>query len=170
MKKLIAIGIAVCVMLFVGTLSHADTITTQKDVVVHLPVDSQFGMEIYDTEFDQMLSDVLPGGGATGDIHIYATSNHSIPWFVNASSDGLTGEFEAAPDTLPVVISTYGGALTGTIVTDLTLSGTAVAIYSAGAGEYPCSGLEVGSIFSVTSEVTTKQDLYTGTIVLTITE
>lgn len=172
MKKLIAIGVAVLMVALVSAVAQADVVSTTKDVVAHLPVDSQFGMEIWDTEFDQWMANVLPGGGGTIDIHIYATSNHSVPWFINGASDGLVGEVQASPDTLPVVFTTYdgGAGLTGTVVTDLTLTGTAAAVYSSGAGEAPCSGLEINGIAAVTTLVTTKQDLYTGTITLTMTE
>jgi len=172
MKKLIAISVVALMVAFVGAIANADTIATSKDVVAHLPVDSQFGMEIWDTEFDQYLPNVIPGGGETGNIHIYATSNHSVPWYVNAASDGLVGETQTVPDTLPVVLSTFDGGvgLTGTVVTDLTLTGTAQPVYSAGAGEYPCSGLEVDAIIAINTLLTTKQDMYTGTIALTMTE
>jgi len=172
MKKLIAIGVVALMVMCVGAVSHADVIATSKDVVAHLPVDSQFGMQIWDTEFDQMLANVLPGGGDTGDIHISASSNHSVPWYINAASAGVTGETQAIPDTLPVVLTTFdgGAGLTGTVVTDLTLTAVAAPVYSAGAGEYPCSGLEIGAIFAINSLVDTKQDLYTGTITLTMTE
>jgi len=172
MKKLIAICVVALMVALVGAVSHADTITTSKDVVAHLPVDSQFGMEIWDTQFDQWLANVLPGGGGTGDINIYATSNHSVPWYINAASAGLVGEVQAVPDTLPVALSTFdgGAGLTGTVVTDLTLTAVAAPVYSSGAGEAPCSGLEISAIFAINSLVTTKQDLYTGTITLTMTE
>ena len=172
MRKLIAIGIAVLLVAGAGSLAYADSIGTSKTVTAHLPVDSQFGFTIWDTEFDQMLANVLPGGGDTGDLHIAVTTNHDAPFYVKASSAGLVGETQAVPDTLPVVITTYdgGAGLNGTPVTDLTLTGTAANIYSAGAGDYPASGLEIGCIFAVTSLAATKQDLYTGTIVLTMTE
>lgn len=172
MKKLIAISIVVCMALGISAISHADGLSTQKDITVSLPVDSQFGMEIWDAEFTQMLDNVLPGGGDTGDIHIYATSNHSIPWTVNARCAGLVGEYQPVPDTLPVAISTYdgGAGLTGTVVADLTLTAADQAIYVSGAGESPCSGLQVNAIFAVNSETSTKQDLYSGTLVLTMTE
>ena len=172
MRKLIAIGFVALAVALVSAVAQADTIQTSKDIVAHLPVDSQFGMEIWDTEFDQYMSNVIPGEGDTIDIHIFATSNHSTPWFINAASDGLTGENQASPDTLPVVFTTYdgGAGLTGTVVTDVTLTGTAQPVYSAGTGEYPCAGLEVDAVAAVTTLSTTKQDMYTGTISLTMTE
>ena len=172
MKKLIAISIAVCMALGISTISYADVIATQKDISVALPVDSQFGMEIWDTEFTQMLANVVPGGGDTGDIHIYATSNHSIPWTVSARCAGLVGENQAVPDTLPVFMTTYdgGAGLTGTIVTDLELTAGDQAIYVSGGGESPCAGLEINAIFAVNSQTDTQQDLYSGMLVLTMTE
>ena len=172
MRKLIAIGVMALIVVCVGAVSYADTIATSKDVVAHLPVDSQFGMTIWDTEFDQYMTNVLPGGGETIDIHISASSNHSVPWFINASSDGLVGENQTTPDTLPVVLTTFdgGAGLTGTVVTDLELTSSAQVVYSAGTGEYPCSALEVSAIAAVTTLSTTKQDIYTGTITITMTE
>ncbi len=172
MKKLITLCVTALLVVGVSAVSFADVIATSKDVVAHLPVDSTFGMEIWDTQFDQWIPNVISGGGGTGSLNIFATSNHTIPWYINASSAGLVGEYEAVPDTLPVALSTFDGGvgLTGTVVTDLVLTGAEQSVYSAGAGEYPCAGLEIGGVFAVTSLSTTKQDLYTGTITLTMTE
>lgn len=170
MKKLIAIGFSVLLVLGLSVLSHADTIQTQKTIAVLLGVDSLFGFEIWDTEYSQTLPNVLPGETALGNLHMYATSNHSIVWHLNASSTGLTGEIQVPPDVLPVQISTYGTGLTGTTVTDLVLTGVAQSIYTAGTGEYPVAGLEVDAVFAIPTQSDTQQDLYSGTIVLTMTE
>ena len=172
MKKLIALGIAVLMVLGISALSHADVIETSKSVSVLLGVDSQFGFEIWDPEFAQTLPNVLPGVGETGDIHFYVTSNHSVPWYLKAASDGLEGQVQASPDTLPVLFTTFdgGGGAIGTYVDNLLLTGTAANVYSSGVGEAPCSGLEVAGIFTVNTLLTTKQDLYSGTIQLTMTE
>ena len=172
MQKLIAIAIAMAMVIGMSALSHADIIQTTKDIDVLMDVGSNFGFEIWDTEYSQDLGTVSPGIGNTGDIHIYATSNHASPWTVSASSIGVVGTTQVPPDTIPVVVSTFdgGAGLTGTVYTDVTLTGAATPIYVAGAGEYPVVGLEVNCIFAVTSDVSTLEDTYNGTITMTMTE
>lgn len=172
MKKLIAIAFALLMVFGVSALSYADTIEVQKDIGVHLPVLGVFGLKIWDDEFDQYLSDVLPGEGATGDIHIYVSTNHGKPWAVNASCAGLVGENQTVPETLFPIISTFdgGASLTGTTVTNLVITSTAQAIYTSGPGEDSCLDLQIPAIFVVKTETTTKEDLYSGTLVITLTD
>ena len=172
MKKLIAIVFAVLMIFGASALSYADVISIQKDIGIQLPVMGVFGLEIWDDEFTHMLADVLPGEGATGDIHIYVSTNHGLPWSVDARCSGLTGMYQTVPETLPVLITTFdgGAGLTGTTVDDLVLTSTAQAIYTSGAGEDSCLGLQIPAIFVVKAETTTKEDLYDGTLVITLTE
>ena len=176
MKKLIAIGIAVLLVLGVSALSYADTIQTQKDITVTMDVTSVFGMEIWDTEYIQdpisvpTLANITPGGAGMGDIHIFASANHEAVWYVNAQSSGLTGATHG--DTLAVQISTFDGGAgpVGTFVTDQVLSGVAVPIYTAAASEYSIAGLEIAGVYAIPTTATTKEDTYSGTLVLTMTE
>lgn len=177
MKKLIAIGIAMLIVWGINTLSYAqvDPIETSKTINISLDVNPTFGFQIWTTEYTQALEAVSAGGAALGSVHVYVSSNHTNPWMLNAGSDGLIGQTQITPDTLPIQISTFdGGAnpspLAGTVVTDLVLTSVAQAIYTAGAGEYPCAGLQVDSVFAVTTTSSTKEDSYAGTMIVTLTE
>lgn len=181
MKKLIAIGIAIMLVLSISALSHADILATTKDITVDLSVSGSFGMEIWDNEFVQDMGSVAPGAGATGDIHIYATSNHGRVWTISVASAGLVG-----PETLPFKLSSYDGGgnpdpleNTASLVTNLVLTGSAQPIYSAGASEFTCVGLIINGIFSMqtyngtepeSGGVPTQEGDYNGTIQLTMTD
>jgi hypothetical protein len=174
MKKLIAISIVTLLVLGSG-LVYADVIETSKTITADMDVSSNFGMEIWDTQFIQDLGVIAPPGAGIGAITIYATSNHAIPWIINASSDGLVGALPS-PDTLDVQISTWDDGisnpqpLTGTTVTDVVLTGSAAPIYTAGVGEYPYWGLVINATFAAPVIETTLEDSYSGTLVLTMTE
>ena len=163
MKKLIAIGIATVVLLGISLVSYADPMQTTKNASVEVDVDPIFGFTLWDPELIQDLGNIDPGGGAIGNLHMTASSNHDVVWRIQASSNGLSGSGAA----IPVVISTVG---TGTTVTDLTLAGTATDIYTAAASEYPATGVTLDGIFSVTAASDQEQGTYTGTIVLTMVE
>jgi len=158
-------------VLGMGALSHAvDPIEISKDIGVSMSVGSQFGFQIWEEEYIRDLGTVAPGIGSTADVHIYATSNNSAPWAISAASTGITGTTQVPPDTLPVEITTYGAGLTGTVYTDLVLTGAPTSIYDACAGEYPIVGLEIGCIVVVNTSQDTLQDDYAGTLTLTMSE
>lgn len=171
MKKLIVAGLVVMLTVFAGSAAQA-VMETTKTVNIGVNVTGVFGFDIWDTEYAQT-QEVAPGGAGMGDVHIGASSNHTIPWMITASSVGLIGKVFG--EVLPIKMTTFGGSLTGTKVKDLVLTGSATAIYTAGTGEYPKGGVAVNSIWVVPisdgylSPATT-QDLYEGIIVLTMTE
>jgi hypothetical protein len=175
MKRLVVLAITIILGVGICTLAYADVISTSKTITADMSVTSNFGMEIWDAEFVQDLGAVDPPGAGIGTIHLYGTSNGSVPWIIKASSDGLVGALPS-PETLDVQISTWDDGisnpqpLTGTTVTDLTLTGSAAAIYTAGAGEYPYWGLVINATFAVPVAETTLEDNYSGTLVLTMTE
>ena len=169
MKKLIAISAAVIMVLGVTTLVHADPISTTKDVALQLTVGGAFGFEVWDTELSQVLDQISVGQAAFADIHIYATSSNAVPWYIEASSDGMIGQ-SVTPDTLPISMATFGDGLTGTTVTDLVLAGTPQHIYDAGMGEYPCAGLQFSALCIIVTDAGTQQDTYDGIITLTMAE
>ncbi len=164
MKKLIVAGLVAVMAIFAGSVAHA-TMNTIQNVAVLVGVTEVFGFDIWDAEHTQS-DTVAPGVAGMGDIHITASSNHVVPWKIMASSTGALGANHGA--TLPIKMTTLTGA--GTKVTDLVLTGSAQAIYTAGAGEYPKQGVEVGGMYVVPTTLDTAQDLYQGTIVLTMTE
>ena len=173
MKKLIAISAAALMILSISALAYADAISTTKALKISLGVSDAFGFEVWDDDLDQILDNIDPGGTALADIHIYATSNHSVEWHMSAKTDGLVGQTQATPDTLPVMISTFDGAgvgLTGTMVEKLLLTGSDQTIYTAGVGEYPIKGLQVSGLAIIESPVATQQDWYEGYITLTMSE
>lgn len=173
MKKLIAIGIGVIMGLGISILSYAaDPIETSKDIAVSMSVfGADFGFQIWDTQYTQDLGTKDAGQDGVGSITFYAHSNHAVPWYIQAASDGLIGK-NPVPDTLPIIMTTYdvGKGAEGTFVTDLPLASAAQNIYSAGAAEYPVSGLEFGSTFVVKTTLATQEDVYEGIIELTMTE
>lgn len=177
MKKLIVIAIAATMILGISALAHADTVATDKDIAISFDVTDLFGMEIWDDEYSQVLDDVDPGGSAMGDVHIYATSNHGIPWYINGQSTGMIGSLQV----LPVLVSTFDGitggpdegtvqAPIGTFVTDLKLANTPTAIYTAASSEYTVRGLQIGCFLLIPTTIDTMTDTYAGTVVLTMTE
>lgn len=170
MRKLIVMAIAVLMILGVSTLSYADVMSTDKAVSVLLGVNTVFGFEIDDPELSQTLDAVVSGGSSSGSVSMYVSSNHSIPWTISANSTGVIGETQVAPDTLPIIMTTYTGTGQGTIVTDLELTALDQAIYTSLGTDYPCAGLVIGGTFVVNTLATTKEDLYSGSIALTMTE
>ncbi len=169
MKKLVVAGLVAMLAVFAGSVAHAAMSTTQV-VDVYVGVTEVFGFDIWDNEHIQG-STVVPGVAGMGDVHIGATSNHMVPWKIMASSEGALGQNHGV--VLPVKFTTISGA--GAKVTDLVLTGSAQAVYTAAASEYPKTGVSVGAMFVVpTSDgyITplTPQDLYIATIILTMTE
>ena len=160
------------VMLSSSGAIYADRIINEADITIHCSVDSQFGMEIWEDDLIQELPEVTPGEATSGDIMIMASSNRSKPWSIKASCIGLTGSSKDNSDVLPVVISTYKGddELKGTFFEDIELSETPRTIYSSGETEISCAGLMVGCMFFVRTKADTREDLYTGKILLTLTE
>jgi len=168
MKKLI-VGFLVCMLLAV-TPVFADDMSVEKTVAITLGVNGVFGFQVWDIDLAQTFT-LDPGEAAIGDIHFYATSNHGNQWMLAASSDGLDGEFNFGH--LDVSMSTFDGAgagLTGTFVTDLVLIATSEIIYTSGVGEGSVSGLEVSGLIVIPIAPATLQDLYTGTVLLSMTE
>ena len=173
MKKMLVIATAVLMVVGICTLSHADLRSTSKDIILHVGVNDAFGFEVWDTELEQYLTAIDPGGVAFADVHIYATSNHSIPWTISGSSAGLVGSLQPTPETLPVEMNTFDGAsvgLTGTTVTDLVLTPGAQPIYVSGSGEYPALGLQISALCVIKTTIGTQWDLYEGIVQLTMTE
>lgn len=184
MKKLFTIALGVSLILALGTLAHAqdvDPMEVSKDITVSFDVTDLFGLQVWSDDYVQDLDDVIPGGTALGDIHIYATSNHGVQWYINAESMGVIGTTQV----LPVVITTFDGIgedpppdewggypqqPTGSFVTDLQLTGAAATIYTAASSEFNVMGLQVGCVFTVPTTIETMADSYTGSITLTMTE
>lgn len=172
MKKLIVVGLVAMLAIFAGSVAQAQMDTAQN-VQVLVGVTAVFGFDIWETEHVQS-DTVVPGVAGMGDVHIGATSNHTIPWKIMASSAGAIGQNHGV--VLPIKMTTgIAGTEAGTKVTDLVLTSSAQAIYTAAASEYPKTGVQVGAMYVVpTSDgyVTplTPQDLYVGNIVLTMTE
>lgn len=178
MKKLIALSAAILLVLGISALSYADDpdpIATEKTISATMVVTgASFGLQIWPTEYVQNLGTIAAGsGGGVGELHIYASSNSVNPWFVNAESEGLVGQNQADPDTIPVKMSTFESGdspLTGDVVDSLVLTSSAQAIYSSGTGEAPISGLPISGIFVADTTLATKDDTYEGTVTLTMTE
>ena len=177
MKKLIVIAIAATMILGISALSHADVVEVQKDIGISLSVTDLFGMEIWEDDYSQVLDDVDPGGAGIGDVHIYATSNHGVQWYIKGQSSGMVGTTQV----LPIEVSTFDGitggpdegtvqAPVGTFVQDLQLTNSPTPIYTAAGVEFTVRGLQVGCVFVVPTTIDTKTDDYLGTLVLTMTE
>jgi len=165
MKKLIVAGLVAMLAIFAGSVAQAAMNTTQN-VQVLVGVTEVFGFDIQ--ELERVQSDtVAPGVAGMGDIHIYANSNHTLPWKIMASSTGAIGQSHAG--VLPIKVTVLTGAGTK-CAADTVLTGTAVAIYTAGTGEYPKQGVEVGAMYVAPTTLDTAQDLYIGNIILTMTE
>lgn len=172
MKGFVVFVITAILVLGLGAISYADSMSTSKDILLTVSTTGAFGFEVWDTELDQNLGSIVGGSTVFADLHIYATSTHATQWALNASSDGLVGTLPS-PDTIPIRMSTYDGAgvgLTGTIVDNLTLTGTPQPIYTAGAGEYPKLGLELSGLCIVETDPGIQADTYEGIVQLTMTE
>lgn len=167
MKKLIAVSLVAVLVIFASSLAQADAVSTQKDVAIEVLVQEVFGFSLWDADLSQSYS-IMPGESAIGSLHITAFSNHARPWWIDASSSGMLGMYNGG--TLPIKITTFGVGLTGTTVTDLDITASAMAIYTAGDGEYPKSGVVVDGVLVVPTTLDTTQDVYNGTITLTMTD
>lgn len=165
MKKLIVAGLVAVLAIFAGSVAQAAMNTTQN-VQVLVGVTEVFGFDIWDTERTQS-DTVAPGEAGMGDIHIGASSNHTVPWKIMASSSGAVGQNHG--QVLPIKMTVITGAGTK-CAADTVLTGSPIAIYTAAATEYPKQGVEVGAMYVAPTTLDTAQDLYTGTIVLTMTE
>ncbi|MDD5680348.1 MAG: hypothetical protein PHI59_03810 [Candidatus Omnitrophica bacterium] len=163
MKKLIVLGIVVMLAIFAGSVAYADS--DSKDVAVTVNVQSVFGFSVWDGELSQEYT-IMPGENAIGNLHITASSNHSQLWWINASTDGMVGQYNGK--VLPVEISTLSGA--GVKVANLVLTSAPQAIYTADATEYPKSGVAIDTLLVVPTTLSTPQDVYKGLIALTMTE
>ncbi|MBL7071627.1 MAG: hypothetical protein ISS26_05610 [Candidatus Omnitrophica bacterium] len=151
---------------------YGDNVAHDKEVNIRFAVDSQFGMEFWEDELDQQLPHVVPGGNSSGNIHLFASSNHTLPWTVKASSAGLKGENNGSRDVIPVKMSTFisESDLKGIFVQNIELNEQPQTIYTSGEGESPCSDLPIGCSFFIETSNTTKEGVYSGSIVLTLTE
>ncbi len=179
MKKLIVIAIVTAIALGISALSYADVTEANKEIAVSFGVTDVFGMKIWDDDYSQVLEDVAAGDPAFGSIHIYATSNHGVQWFIKAESTGMA-DFQQT-QILPVIMWTFdgitGGPDEGTVQapqggfeTDLQLTSAPQTIYTAASSEYTVTGLQVGCGFAIPTTVDTTTGIFEGTITLTMTK
>ena len=160
MKKLIAIGIAVVMMLGFGALSHAES--KSSSVIAHLPVTGNFGF--YTWETDEYLDAVVPGVQGGLELHIFVTTNHGRQWTISANCAGLVGETQVPPQTLGVLIDTPDE-------TDLPLTAMDQVVYTAKANEHTVTELNIGAVWlKIPTTPTTLEDLYSGTVLLTLAD
>jgi len=168
------LNIIIIIGLFLSTsnLACADRMLNETDVTVRCAVEPHFGLEIWEDELIQHLPDAFPGQSAAGQIHIIATSNRAKPWSIWASSSGLSGGHKDNHEILPIKISTYREdlALQGTFFQDVELSEVPATIYACDEAESPCADLVLGCSFLIITRPSTREDVYSGKIVLTLTE
>jgi len=169
MKGSVKALIPILFIVLISQAAYADRMLNAKDITVRCAVDPEFGMEVEREELVQHLPDVFPGGSASGKIHIRARSNRALPWAIWASSSGLAGESKGNNDILPVTISTYGDSngFSGASAQEVELSDMPKTIYQCGEGD---SDIMVKCMFSVMTKPATREDVYTGKIILTLTE
>lgn len=160
---------AVLVFSMLGMAQADDPLQAEKTIAVSLTVPNNFGMQIWDTEYSQVLGEVPMGAAGMGDIHMYVTTNRGMPWQIQAASTGAIST--SNPDhNIPVKFTTFGDDRTGTFYTDVVLGTGASTVYTSGVGETTGTGMVLNGLYVIPIVEGVVAGDYNANIVLTMTE
>jgi hypothetical protein len=161
MKKLIAIGIAVAMVLGISALSHAEQ-TLYQNIDLALGVNPIFGFYGWIDPDPLPNVDPIDGNkGYTGYTMVVST-NYGRAWTVYAQCSGLAGQFQASPQTLDVYVDSPQ------ITPEALLTSTDMPIYVAAPAEYSVRELGIMGGLHIPVTDLTLEDLYDGDVLFTL--
>ena len=161
MKKLIAIGIAVVLMLGISALSYA-TDPAYQNIDLALGVNSSFGF--YGWIDPDPLPNVDPIDGNKGytGYTMVVTTNYGRAWALSAQCAGLAGQYQTSPETLDVDVTSPQ------VTSETLLTSTDQPIYTAAPAEYSVQELNIIGGLHIPVTKTTLEDLYDGDVLFTL--
>lgn len=175
MKKLIALGVILCIALLVGGIAYAASASDPVDVT--LTVGPIFTFSIGEAIVDMGI--VAEGASGSGGCTMYCSTNQGNAWTIQVQSTTVDGT-GLTPPQIPLSnlkFQTYampdGGAVNsaGTfVIVDTALTGIGQLAYTAAAAEAYDTDVRVGMVLVLDVPYSQPADTYTATVTATMTE